>query len=99
MNKKLYEDLEKQLEQADWGMLKEHHKREALYVVDDDSLDLVKVAVAIAEDDVTFVKDVLGNKKLRKPTDDETEQWDKEPNVKMANFLIVQPYVLIKKLH
>ena len=96
MNKKLYEELKEQIEQADWSMLKEHHKRGAMFLVDSD-LDLIEVAVSIAEDNITYIKDLLGNDRIRKPREDEVEQWNKEKNVKLGSFLIVQPYVLVKQ--
>tara|TARA_R110002072_G_scaffold534_7_gene4148 strand:- start:53509 stop:53805 length:297 start_codon:yes stop_codon:yes gene_type:complete len=98
MNEKLYEELKEQIEQADWSMLKDHHKRGAMYLIDGE-LDLIEVAVAIAEDNITFIKDLLGNNKLRKPSDEEVDQWNKEKNVKLGSFLIVQPYVLVKQSH
>lgn len=95
MNEELYKKFLKELDSADWNLLKDHFKREALFIVDQD-LDLAQVALAIAEDSVKLVKDWLGSNKIRKVEAEETKLWEASPNQFFCHFLIVQPYVLIK---
>jgi hypothetical protein len=56
------------------------------------------VGVNVANDEVEIIKDYLSNEQLRKPSDEEVKNWEEKPHEKMAQFLIVQPYVLIKKI-
>lgn len=82
--------------ECDWMMLEQHHARGALFVVEK-SLNLFDVGVAIAQDDVTSVKVWQAQEKLRTPTDEEVCSWKARPQLKMAKFIILRPYVLIQK--
>lgn len=86
-----------QLDEASWDLLKQHHERGAVFLLDE-SLDLVEVATAIAKDSFELVKGWLDAKKLRPLSSQEVENWEKMPNEKVVKFLIVQPYVIIKKI-
>ncbi|MAZ49568.1 MAG: hypothetical protein CME65_13490 [Halobacteriovoraceae bacterium] len=89
----LKEKFESEIEKCDWDMLKPHHERGAVFIVGE-SLELVTVAMALAEDNVSQVKIWLDNKDFYKL--EETSEFEKEPFRKFAHFLIVQPYVLVK---
>jgi hypothetical protein len=85
---KLKDDIDK----ASWDMLKVHHERGAVFIVDS-NLELVDVGASIALDEVNIIKIWLDNEQFKK--------LDKIPeNVDMfvrdINFLIIQPYVLIQ---
>ena len=81
---------------AEWKLLEPHFKRDALFVVDPD-LSLVEVAVDIAEDNVLKIKNILEAGKLRKPYDEEIDDWKSKPNEILGDFLIVSPYVIMQK--
>jgi hypothetical protein len=89
----LKEKLKTEVEQSDWAPLKQHHDNHAVYIVTD--LELLDAAVAVALDKVEFIKLWLESGSLREPTEQEVAKWDAKPNLKMAKFIIIQPYVLI----
>lgn len=89
----LKEKLSSEIEQADWDMLKPHHERGALFIVDQ-KLDLIDVGIAIAEDKTSLVKIWLDNKDLYQL--DNADKFDQEPCQKIGSFIIIQPYVLLK---
>lgn len=91
------EKLKSEIETADWDMLKVHHEKGAVFIVHGE-LSLIDAAYAIATDKVNFVKIWLDNKELDRPTVEEVEKFKKEPFKKFCDFVIVQPYVLIKLL-
>lgn len=86
-----------QVDQASWELLKQHYDRGGVFLVDD-SLDIVDVANAIATDSVDLVKGWLESELLRPLKVEEAQEWEKMPNEKVVNFLIVQPYVIVKKI-
>ncbi len=93
----LKQKLANEVDQADWDMLRIHHQNHAVYLVLEDLL-LLDVAVAIAQDKVSFVKIWLDNQQLRRPTDKEVQDYEKSKFAKNFEFIILQPYVLIKKV-
>lgn len=89
--------FEDQIDEANWEMLKDHHTRGAVFLVDN-SLDLVTVATAVAKDSVELVKTWLNSEKLRSLNEQEIAIWEAMPKEKVIKFLIVQPYVLVQKV-
>ena len=89
-------DLRKQLNEdlnvASWDMLEPHLKRDALVEVHE-SLDLVEVGIAIAEDKADLVKDWM-EKGLIKGVKEKKTEWEKV----QFKFLILSPYVLMQVL-
>lgn len=97
MTQDLRDTFKGEIEQADWSMLEKHNERGALFLIDR-SLNLIDVAMAFAMDDVESVAAWQTSEKLRRPTRAEADFWRGEPYVKMANFVIVQPFVIIEPL-
>lgn len=93
----LREKLKTEIDQTDWNALKIHHENGAVFIVDD-KLELIDVGVAIAMDKLDFVKIWLDNDQLKRPTEEQVEQFNQNEYEKLADFLIIQPYVLIKLL-
>ncbi len=91
----LVDKLREELSIAPWETLLPHAERDALICVSSD-LSLVDAGVAIASDDVAKVNEWMSTEKIRKPTKEELDTWNKEPG-HFFQFLIVQPYVLISK--
>lgn len=89
----LKEKFESEIEQCDWDMLEPHHKRGAVFIVGD-NVELIAVAEALASDNVSQVKIWLDNGDFYKL--EETSSFEESPFNKMGEFLIVQPYVLVK---
>lgn len=93
----LKEKLKTEVEQADWDMLRTHHDNGAVFMVKG-HLGLLDVAVAVAMDKTQFVKVWLDNKELERPSEDDVLTYEKEPFKKIGDFIIIQPYVLVKTL-
>lgn len=86
--------LRAELQHVDWRALTPHAKRGALVLVDT-GLDLLDVAVAVAEDDATRVREWLEAARLsRCELADETA----ELRTSRFQFVIVQPYVLAQTI-
>jgi hypothetical protein len=90
----LKEKLTSEIEETDWAPLKQHYEHGGVFIVGE-GVDLVEAAIAIAQDKVEFIKLWLESGALRKPTEEEVQEWDANKNIKLARFVIVQPYVLI----
>lgn len=88
--------LKDEVDQASWEMLRDHHQRGAVFMVE--GVELVDVAAAIALDEVSRVKIWLDNGDLAKVEDDFADACEKNPKEKNFRFIIVQPYVLIQSL-
>jgi hypothetical protein len=90
------EALAAQVGDVYWSDLRAHALRGALLVVGAE-LDMVDVAVALASDDAASVAGWVGEGMLGKPTGDQLQAWESEEGP-MFRTLIVQPWVLLKKL-
>ena len=86
-----------EIEQADWEMISSHHEKKTVFIVDE-SLELIIVGEALAKDDTDQVSIWLGNKSLCKPNDEQVKFFNETPYKKFCDFLIIQPFVLIKLL-
>jgi hypothetical protein len=85
--------LSEEMAAIEWSELIPHAQRDAVIVVNQ-SLSLVDVGVAMANDDVTSVQNWIGQQLIHKPSVDELSAWNNEPQKKF-NTLIVQPFVLV----
>ena len=90
-------DFSSEVGKASWELLQPHFKRDALFIVDP-KLEMATVAKSIAKDEVNLIKIWIDNGDLRRPTLEEDEQWSKEIKKDIANFLIIQPYVIMQLL-
>lgn len=93
MTSDLQTQLQEELAEVDWNSLKPHASRDALIIVNP-LLDLVKVGVAIAEDDKQSVSHWINEQLIVKPSAADLGKWNGQPE-KMFKTLIVQPFVLI----
>ncbi len=94
----LKDKLATEVESCDWSMLSIHQKREAIILIDG-SIELLDAGVALATDDAESVKIWQKDDLIRRPTESEISQWEKDPHNKFAKFLIIQPFVLIQLIH
>ena len=88
-------DFSTEIQKGRWELLEPHQKRGALFVVKD-PLDLQTVGHALAKDMVSIIKIWLDNGDFKKLEDEEASKFKNEPTVDICDFLIIQPYVLIK---
>ena len=86
------ERFEAELAEVEWADLRAHEKRGSLIVVDD-GLDLVEVAVKVAEDDAQAVSGWINTGKLSRPGPEQVASWVERDDIRFRT-LIVQPYVL-----
>jgi hypothetical protein len=90
-NSELYKKLEEELGTAPWPILKAHHRRGALVVVDP-SLDLIAVGEAVISDDTETIKNWMSMEQVS-PFPDVLAA--KTPTMKC---LVAQPWVLVQEL-
>lgn len=88
-------ELAETLGEIEWSWLVPHAKRDALVLVTQ-SLDLLDVGVAIADNNVTSVQHWIGEQLIYKPSGGQLSHWNQNPT-KRFNALIVQPYVLAQE--
>jgi hypothetical protein len=82
-----YERLAQEVHHITWSFLQGHAQRGALFWVDP-HLDLVQVAWAISQDQLTHVQSWLTQQLVQKADDHPLD------NALAYRFIIVQPYVL-----
>ena len=89
----LKEKLENECELGQWSDLSLHLKRDAIIHIHE-SLDIVSVALAVAEDNSEMISSLISGDKLSKPNVDEFNHWQ-ESNP-LFKCIIVQPFVVIQ---
>lgn len=87
--------LANEVHRVDWEPLAPHANRGGLVLVDP-RLDLVEVAVAVAQDEAAVVRGWMEAQQLRKPTEEQIEAWGSETEERFT-IVIVQPYVLAQR--
>jgi hypothetical protein len=95
MTDELKAHLTNEVHRVDWQPLAPHARRGGLVLVDS-RLDLVEVAVAVAEDDSGKVRRWMQSQQLLKPTLQQIETWQDETEERFT-IVIVQPYVLAQR--
>ncbi|MDH3976776.1 MAG: DUF2288 domain-containing protein [Deltaproteobacteria bacterium] len=91
----LREKLEKEVGPADWKVIGPHYTRGAVIIVSSE-LDLIDVAIKVAQDDVDLVQDWIKEEKLLRPTPDDAKEW-KEKGIELSS-IVVSPFVLVQQL-
>ena len=76
-----------------WSWLRPHQKHDILFLVAE-KLDLVEVAIEVAEDRVAQIRIWLENGELVRPTAAQVEEWEKSGG--LFSGIIVKPYVFFK---
>jgi len=87
--------LEAEIGPADWKVIRPHFLRGAIIVVSKE-LDLIDVAIKVAEDDTCAIKDWIEKGKLTKPFPEDAKRWEEEKEE--LTSLVVDPFVLIQGL-
>lgn len=87
--------LANEVHRVDWKTLAAHAKRGGLVLVDT-ALDLVEVAVAVANDDSASVEAWMSAHQLAKPTEAQVASWEGDTEDRFT-VVIVQPYVLAQR--
>lgn len=96
LRNELREKLKNDIDKASWELLQPHYDRNALFMCE--ALDLLDVAVAVASDDAENVQLWQKKELLRPLSEAEVDEFKKEPAKDCCTFIIVQPYVFIKRL-
>ena len=87
--------LSEQLASIEWNLLIPHAQRDALVIVKE-QLNLLDVAVAVAEDNSTAVQSWISQQLIYKPSPQDLSTWNSDPK-KQFMTLIVQPFVLVQE--
>jgi hypothetical protein len=95
MAESLMEKLNSELDDVDWAMLSTHAKHDVVFLVDS-SLDLVYVGCVMAEDNTKVFAPWLEEQLIRRPTEQEKENWKTAPQEKIGKGLVIAPYVLVQ---
>ncbi|RLB70671.1 MAG: DUF2288 domain-containing protein [Deltaproteobacteria bacterium] len=93
----MVESFKRDLAEVNWRELKIHLQRDAIIIVAAE-LDLIEVAVAVADDDKARVETWIAENQLVKPTVEQLESWEQEPDNRFQ-MLIVQPFILVQEIH
>ncbi len=91
----LADKFKEEIGTVSWSWLWPHEKRKILFRVAEE-LDLVEVAIAVAEDQTAKVKFWLENDDLTQPTVKQVAKWGKSGGLFQA--VIVKPYVFFKEV-
>lgn len=94
-HKQIMEGLKRTLDEAEWSWLIPHFERGSLLLVLP-GIDLLDVGYRVAVDDKAAVAAWVKAGKIKRPTDEQIEAWNKEPSKKFMS-VVVQPYVLIQE--
>jgi len=73
------------------------HVQRGVVVVVDETLSLLDVAVAVAEDDVTSVQGWIASARMKNPSQKQLDAWKNTPGGRFRS-VIVRPYVLVQEL-
>lgn len=92
----IQEQLSKDVANIDWQELLPHAKRDAIIIVAE-NLDLLDVAIAIAQDNTALVQQWIENKSISKPSSEQLTDWNQEMQ-KQFITVIVQPFVIIQEV-
>ena len=90
----IVDQFKKDLADVTWRDLRIHLQRGSIIIVND-RLDLVAVAVAVAEDQKAPVEDWVAAGDLIKPSVEQIEAWETQLD-KPFRMLIVQPFILVQ---
>jgi len=93
----MVESFKRDLAEVNWRELKIHLQRDAIIIVAAE-LDLIEVAVAVADDDKARVETWIAENQLVKPTVEQLESWEQEPDNRFQ-MLIVQPFILVQEIY
>ena len=89
----IQKQLQKDRADIEWKSLIPHSQRDSIIFVEE-GLDLVEVAVAIAQDEAVKVQAWIAEELIHKPTAQQLSLWNQSPG-QLFDAVIVQPYVLI----
>ncbi len=92
----LLENFKTDLAEVSWRELRIHLQRDALILVAG-TVDLVRAAVAVAEDDTASVQAWISSGQLGKPVATQLARWENDVS-KPFRMLIVKPFILIQEV-
>ncbi|MCK4502102.1 MAG: DUF2288 family protein [Desulfuromonadales bacterium] len=92
----MIESFKSDIAEITWRELKIHLQRDSIITVAAE-IDIIAVAVAVADDDSSKVEGWIAAEQIGKPTEVQLEDWQRDQNVTFR-MLIVQPYILIQEV-
>ena len=88
-------DFSNEIQKGRWELLKPHYEKETVFVVKD-PLDLQTVGHCLAKDQVNVLKIWIDNKEVFKLEKEHIGKLEANPTKDLFDFLIVQPFIIIK---
>ena len=88
--------LEEDMADVNWNDIKPHAQRDAVIVVNE-TLNLLDVGVAIAQDDKKAVEHWITEQLISKPSNQQLSDWNID-QTQLFKTLIVQPFVLVQSV-
>lgn len=92
----IVERFKQDVAEVPWKDLRIHLQRDAIIIVAAE-LDLIEVAVAVANDDKQTVEEWIAAEQLLKPTAEQVKTWEGVLE-KPFRMLIVQPFILVQSV-
>ena len=92
MSEELRAKLKGEVLSVDAASLLPHHRRQALWILEP-AVDLLDVALAIAEDRSGEIEALIGSKQLQRPELGQLADWCVDTELRFQ-CVILQPYVL-----
>lgn len=89
------DDLAQAMGPVFFSDLRAHLTRDAVIVVDR-SLDLLEVAVAVANDDKAFIAAKVAGGLVRKPSEEDLARWAGIPDARWDS-VVVAPFVIVRE--
>ena len=93
MEKLLAEKLKNEIGTADWPLLKPHADRGVILIIHP-QLDLLEVAIQVAEDRTEQIRLWLDGGEITRPTPKQLKEWETGETIFIC--IIVQPFILIQ---
>ena len=92
----MIESFKRDLAEVCWQDLRIHLQRDAIILISAD-LDIIQVAVALAEDDSRQVETWITSGAIGKPSRQQLDGWEEDLE-KRFRMLIVQPFILVQEI-
>ncbi len=95
MREMITKKLQNEIGTVGWSLLKPHAERGVLLIIHS-QLDLLEVAVQIAEDQTEQVRSWLDDGKITRPSSSRMKEWETKNSI--FTCVIVHPFILVQLL-
>jgi len=88
-------DFSNEIQKGRWELIEPHFNRGTVFIINE-PLDLQTVGHCLAKDQVNILKIWLDSKEVVKLEEEDLGNYVENPSADFCDFLIVQPFILIK---